>query len=269
MKRLLSLLSTICIYAFGFCSHVAHAEAPAIPMPGDTRLVTFTYDEHNTYQLLARPKSVTDVQFHGEEHIRAVALGDTVQWEVAKTGDGQHLFVKPKFENITTSATVVTDKRTYQLILTSNTERGKWYQRVTWEYPDLLILEETKKEAEADKSEAEQKRLSSQVMNAGVALESVNFNYSISGDAPFRPLGAFDDGRFTYLRMPPNVQELPALFLVSDNSDAELINYVVKGEYLVVQRLIDSVLLKIGKHEVRVTNAKTSKSQGFLDLFKG
>ncbi|MFD2274187.1 TrbG/VirB9 family P-type conjugative transfer protein [Undibacterium arcticum] len=73
--------------------------------------------------------------------------------------------------------------------------------------------------------------------------------------------------KFTYIRMPQQLQELPALFLLTPDNDAELINYVVHGEYLVVQRLIDRVLLKIGKQEVRITNSKTTRS-GLMGLFR-
>lgn len=250
--------------------NLAHSEIAATPLPGDTRLVVFSYDQHNTYHILARPKSVTDIQFSSEERIKALALGDTIQWEVAKTTDGQHLFIKPKAERIQTSATIITDKRSYQLLLSSGSIDGKWYQRVTWEYPDLILLDETKKAEAADRESAEQSRLSSQVVSSGMPLDTVNFSYNIDGEAPFKPVGVMDDGKFTFIRMPQQIQELPALFLIDADRDAELINYVVRGDYLVVQRLFERVLLKIGKQEVRVTNAKLAKSRGGLfGLFKG
>ncbi|MFD2274190.1 hypothetical protein ACFS07_32815 [Undibacterium arcticum] len=53
------------------CLFLAHswaaAEISATALPGDTRLVVFTYDQHNSYQILSRPKSVTDIQFNAEE----------------------------------------------------------------------------------------------------------------------------------------------------------------------------------------------------------
>jgi P-type conjugative transfer protein VirB9 len=251
-----------------FLHQLSHAEIAATPLPGDTRLVVFTYDPHNSYQVMTRPKSVTDIQFNGEERVKALALGDTIQWEVAKTGDGQHLFIKPKVENIRTSATVITDKRSYQLLLTSTTTEGKWYQRVSWEYPELVLLNELEQAQVTDKAAAEQSRLDAQTMAKGVTIEDMNFRYEIEGEAPFKPSGVMDDGKFTYIRMPSQLQELPALFMVSPEGDAELINYIVKGEYLVVQRLVDRVLLKIGKQEVKVVNSKTTRA-GFFGLFKG
>lgn len=255
---LLSVMGTAGINA-------AHAEMVAMPMPADTRLVVFPYDPHNTYQILTKPKAVTDIQFHGEERIKAVALGDTVQWETAKTADGTHLFIKPKFENIDTSATVVTDRRSYQLLLKSTRENGKWYQRVSWEYPELLMMQESLQVAAVEEKRVEEKRQASQTVSSGMALENLNFNYQIDGDAPFRPSGVLDDGKFTFLKMPAASQEMPALFLLpADGAEPELINYVIRGDYLVVQRLIDRVLLKIGKQEVRVS--RQEKSKGFFGL---
>lgn len=233
-------------------SATANAELPATPLPGDTKLVVFTYDENNTYRLFTRPKSVTNIQFYKDERIKALALGDTIQWEVAKTGDGQHLFVKPKFENISTSATIITDKRTYQLLFVSTKEDGKWYQRATWEYPQLVLHDELAQQVEEEKRNAKEKHQADQVIASGVKIEDLNYNYSIDGNAEFRPSVVFDDGKFTYLRMSGNVQELPALFMVNPDDEIELVNYRVRGEYLVVERLVSTILLKVGRNEVKI-----------------
>ena len=64
----------------------------------------------------------------------------------------------------------------------------------------------------------------------------------------------FDDGRFTWIQV-RSPQALPALFMVEEGN-AVLVNYVVKGEYFVVQRLMPEMLLKLGNTEVRVINEK-------------
>ena len=66
----------------------------------------------------------------------------------------------------------------------------------------------------------------------------------------------FDDGRFTWIRVGTEVQELPALFVMSEQG-AELANYLVKGEYLLVQRLVPAAMLKLGKTEVRIDRERT------------
>jgi type IV secretory pathway VirB9-like protein len=87
----------------------------------------------------------------------------------------------------------------------------------------------------------------------GIQPDKLRFNYDVSGDAPFRPLVVFDDGRFTYYKLPANVQELPALFAVIDGTEYSLVNFEVRGEYIVAQRLMPTAVLKLGRSEVRVS----------------
>lgn len=257
MSKLLYVVASVFLLCFGN----ANAEVAATPLSTDTRLVIFTYDQHNSFEIFSRPKSVTDIQFSSDERIKALALGDTIQWEVAKTGDGQHLFIKPKAENVHTSATIITDKRTYQLLLKSTTSEGKWYQRVTWEYPEMIMMDEIKSSDEpVDQSKTAGK------LSPGTAVEDLNFEYQIEGDAAFKPVTVMDDSKFTFVRMPSKLQELPALFLVTPDGDSELINYIVRGDYLVVQRLFDRALLKIGKQEIKIIN-KTTVKRNFFDMF--
>ena len=54
-----------------------HAELIATPVIGDSRLVTFNFDEDNTYLVLSKPKTVTHLQFAPDEVIKSVAAGDT------------------------------------------------------------------------------------------------------------------------------------------------------------------------------------------------
>jgi type IV secretion system protein VirB9 len=141
----------------------------------------------------------------------------------------------------------------YQITLRASPENGKWYQRVSWNYPDVVVYKRSEQARRRLQEEEEASQREQQTVNRGIALEQLNFGYAIKGPAEFRPTQAFDDGRFTYLRMPAQLQELPAVFVVGADGQAELVNYIVKGDYLVVQRLASRLLLKLGKTEVSVT----------------
>jgi P-type conjugative transfer protein VirB9 len=249
--------------------NLAPASAEQVAMPissADTRLVVFTFDENNSYEILTKPKAVTDLEFQADERIETIAVGDPLQWEVQPTKSGKHLFIKPKFDDLSTSASIITDKRTYQFALRSGKEKdaSKWYQRVTWQYPDLIRSIAYDKAQKDERAEQENKKREDQVAGTGVPVQDLNFGYAIDGDTAFRPTSVFDDGKFTYIRMPAKIQELPALFyLPQDSKETELVNYTVKGDYLVVQRTMERVLLKIGKLEVKITNNKTYRSSWF------
>lgn len=233
----------------GICVGNAFAEIKPIPMPADAKLVEFPFEPNDTFVVLTRPKSVTDIVLHPDEEVISLALGDTFQWQV-KDVKG-HVFVKPLRPNISTSVTLVTSARTYQFTLQSSPEDGVWYQRVGFTYPQLLVIERERQVLAKRTQDAEIARLDAQLASPKLSPENLNFDYSISGEASFRPKQVFDDGKFTWVRM-PKTQDMPAFFMVADDGGIELINTHLRGEYVVVQRLIDKLLLKLGKTEVTI-----------------
>jgi type IV secretion system protein TrbG len=248
---------------------IVSAEIIATPLRGDSRLVEFVHDQDNTYLVLAKPKAVTHIQFAVDEVIQSVAAGDTANWEFTPTRNRKNLFVKPRFDDQETSLTVITDKRSYQFVLRSTGDGKKWYQRVSWIYNGEIVLameglpepKPTSPETQAPAAPP-QKAASAVDVGVGVEPEKLRFGYEISGEAPFRPRVVFDDGRFTYFKMPSNLQELPALFAVIEDKDYSLVNFEVKGDYLIAQRLLPLAVLKLGREEVRVV--KPAPKRNFL-----
>jgi len=243
------------------------------PVRGDTRLIQYHYDPDATYLVLAKPKAVTHLQFAPNEVIRSVAAGDTSSFELTPTKDRRHIFIKPKWDDLETSMTVLTDQRTYQFVLRSTGEGKKWHQRVSWIYGSEVLLPLPESDvAQGDTAPApvrlpEPKQADPTADAAappagltGIKPESLRFNYEISGDASFKPSVVFDDGRFTYYKLPQDIQELPALFALIDGNDYSLVNFEVQGQYLVAQRLMPLAVLKLGRAEVRITKQEPKKS---------
>ncbi len=237
----------------------ASGEAPST---SDPRMVVFRYDANTTYTILTLPGVPTDIQLASDEKITGLALGDTLQWMVEELPG--HLFIKPLKTDLFTAGTLVTDRRVYQLLFKSTTVQGRWLQKVSWSNAGASTSAETGEGASQPSIAAE-----------GLTVEALdparlNFGYDIEGEGDFRPVAVFDDGRFTWIKV-RSPQALPALFMVDDGA-AVLVNYIIKGEYFVVQRLMREILLKLGNAEVRVINRKYAKrsgrhegSEGFLD----
>lgn len=255
MKILRALIAAV-VLCFNL---TAVAETRPIALPGDTKLVVFSFDPNDTYTVLARPRAVTDIALHQEEQVVAMAVGDTAQWMVTKASN--HVFIKPIHPDITTTATIVTDRRTYQLTLRASPEDGKFYQRVSWDYPDLVIFQQEQEARSRALVDAEKARLEATVVTPGVSIEKLNFDYTTNGAAEFKPLQVFDDGKFTWLRMSGH-QEMPAFFLKNEKGEAELLNYTTKGQFVVIHRLLSKILIKLGDAEVTVVNNKI-KEGGF------
>ena len=248
----------------GVVSSPAFAELPATALPGDSRLVQFEYDADNTFMVLTKPKAVTHMEFGSDEKIVTVAAGDTKNWEVNPTANRRHLFVKPTFERMETSLTVITDKRSYQFVLRSTGPGAKWYQRVTWRYGQTMLMdlkaEEEQQIAASRRDTAKEAEKEAATLATGVKPQDLRFDYELSGEAPFRPVSVFDDGKFTWIRMPDRLNELPALFAAQEGDELAIVNYVIKGDYILAQRLMDTGVLRLGKQEVRFSRKKARRS---------
>jgi type IV secretion system protein VirB9 len=229
----------------------AIAGADAIPMPSETRLVQFRYDPNRTYEILTRPDASTDIVLDPGEKLKALAIGDTIQWVTADT-DG-HIFIKPVRPGLFTAGTIVTDKRSYQISLRSSPPDGNWYQRVSWAYQDTLLVKEVKevKEKPKDASFTPPAVEDAPVSSTMVDLSKVNFGYTIKGDKGVVEQ-VFDDGKLTWIRMHKNIEQLPALFAADQDGNLSVANYRVEGNYIVVHQTIRRAILKLAEQEVEI-----------------
>jgi len=213
------------------------------------------------YQVYTSPGQITDIALQpGEQLVGAgpVAAGDTVRWIIGDTESGTgaarqvHILVKPTRPDLTTNLVINTDRRTYHLELRS-TERT-YMASVSWQYPQdqLIALRRQNAQAEAQQPVAN-----------GIDLSRVSFRYEVSGDrAPWRPLRAFDDGRQVFIEFPRGIGqgEMPPLFVVGpEGATSELVNYRVRGNYMIVDRLFAAAELRLGaeRNQKRVRISRT------------
>jgi len=100
-------------------------------------------------------------------------------------------------------------------------------------------------------------------IDTDVDLGSLRFRYTIDGDTPpWRPLKAFDDGHKVYIEFPRGIGqgELPPLFVVSaDGKSSDLVNYRMRGNHMIVDRLFAAAELRLGdgasERRVRIVRA--------------
>lgn len=201
------------------------------------------------YHLATAPERVSDIALQPGETLIAVAAGDTARWVIGDTTSGSgptrrtHILVKPAASGLRTNLVVTTDRRVYHLELASG---AKAMTSIAWTYPqdELLAL----RRAEAALAAAEP-------VAAPVAVERLNFNYAIEGDAPaWRPVRAFDDGTQVFIEFPPSTAtgEAPPLFVIGSSGKAELVNYRLRGRYYVVDRLFGAAELRLGEKRQQV-----------------
>lgn len=204
----------------------------------------YPYTEGALYKLYAAPEQVSDIALQPGETLSAVSSGDTVRWTIGDTTSGSgdakqvHVLVKPFAPGLSTNLVILTDRRSYHLYLES-TERTAM-AAISWTYPLDRLFALQRRNAAADQAAP---------LATAIAVENLKFRYAISGDAPpWRPLRAFDDGSKVYIEFPARIDqgEAPPLFVAGPDGGSQLVNYRVRGNYYLVDRLFGAAELRLG-----------------------
>ncbi|MDK4741771.1 P-type conjugative transfer protein TrbG [Rhizobium sp. CNPSo 3464] len=190
--------------------------------------------------VVCSPLQVCDIELQGGEIVRDVLVGDTVRWKVepatSGTTGGQaiHLIVKPSEAGLVTSMVVTTSRRTYHVQLKSHP--SQYMARVGFDYPEDVSTKL------AD--------INSRLETGGIpgtAPDKLNFSYSISGSAPWKPKRVYSDGAKTYIQFSKTVssQDAPVLFVVSGGQN-RIVNYRMKNDMMIVDYAVDKAILVSG-----------------------
>jgi type IV secretion system protein VirB9 len=218
------------------------------------------YSEGALYQLYASPGRVTVIALQQGEELVTVSAGDTVRWIVGDTASGSgatlrvNILVKPTRTGLKTNLVITTSRRTYLLEL-SSTERT-WMASVSWDYPVDRMLS-LQKQAQRSAAAAP--------VEAGMTLEQLKFRYEVSGGNPsWKPLRAFDDGERVYIQFPAGISqgELPPLFIIGAQGDAQLVNYRFRAPYYIVDRMFGAAELRLGTDKSQVV--RIQRTDGVL-----
>lgn len=203
--------------------------------------VIFLYGEVQP-SVVCSPLQVCDIELQAGEVVRDILVGDTVRWKVepatsgAVGGQAIHLIVKPSEPGIVTSMVVTTSRRTYHIQLKSH---GTQYMaRVGFEYPE---------DVSAKLDDVNARLEATAIPGAGMPAEQLNFGFSVSGRAGWRPKRVYSDGAKTYIQFPKSVaaQDAPVLFVVSGGQN-RIVNYRMKGDIMVVDYHVDRAVLVSG-----------------------
>jgi type IV secretion system protein TrbG len=218
----------------------------------------YPFAEGALYQVYGAPGQVTDIALQeGEQLVGSgpVAAGDTVRWIIGDTESGTaaakkvHILVKPTRPELITNLVINTDRRTYHLELRSTEET--YMASVSWIYPMDELIALRRRNALADAAAP---------VETALDINSLRFRYAIEGDnPPWRPLRAFDDGKKVYIEFPRGIGqgEMPPLFIVGpEGKTSELVNYRVRTNHMIVDRLFAAAELRLGdggsKRRVRI-----------------
>ena len=187
----------------------------------------------------------------GEKLVGEPHIGDSVRWNISPAAFGSAdsstavIVLKPQSSGLDTNLLVTTDRRAYYLRLLSKPE--DYVSRVAFAYPDDEN-KAAKWHVELANQKAEERKASITDL-AGTSVDSLNFEYRIkSKDEKAKPVRVFDDGQKTYLQISRETQrrEAPVLVVIGRDGKQEMVNYRVKGDMYIVDRLFDRAQLVLG-----------------------
>jgi len=211
--------------------------------------VLFPYLESSIYEIYAAPDRMTAIELQPGEHLTTdndrPKAADTVQWivDAVTAGEGADkrtiILVKPIVTGVETNMLIPTNRHVYHLLLRSDSQ--VYMPLVGFSYP----FDEARAKEDAVAAEAKVEKSREKMT---VPPEKLEFNYRIKGSrVVWKPLRVFDDGTKTYIEMAPERQswEAPALFVMEGKTPL-LVNYRVKGDYYIVDRLFEHAQLRVG-----------------------
>jgi type IV secretion system protein TrbG len=198
----------------------------------------YPYDVHGQPTVNCQILRVTEIVLAPGETVKPddVGIGDSERWSIKVTAN--RVLVKPKEPGIATDLVVVTNQRSYHFMLRTRTP---YQTQISFYYPDEIRAEEAHhrdliRQAIAKASEPKP------------ASKPLNFDYTIKGPpVPWKPILAFDDGDHFYLEFPQNIAgtDMPTL-MSQQGEQQETVNYEVRGQYYVADRLLPSAVLTSG-----------------------
>jgi type IV secretion system protein VirB9 len=82
----------------------------------------------------------------------------------------------------------------------------------------------------------------------------------VGGGRGREPARAFDDGKKVYIEFPRRIDqgEAPPLFIVGADGGNELVNYRMRGNYYIVDRLFAAAELRLGTDPQQVVRISRS-----------
>ena len=219
--------------------------------------VVYDFGADFVYEVYTQPLRVTDIRLEpGEQAAEPPFISDSDRFQLGagvsyENGQAvQHIYVKPTTQPLSASLIINTDRRAYHIILRSY--RDTHMPMVRWRYPSPLPGTYIRPAQERTSGTPES--------SADAAADSrfLSFNYRVSyrrfRKPSWFPELVYDDAKKTYLCFPAGVlqRELPAVF----ENRSDIVNYRVAENLVIIDKLIETVTVKIGNTEIVVEKRK-------------
>ncbi|CAB3782213.1 TrbG/VirB9 family P-type conjugative transfer protein [Pararobbsia alpina] len=216
----------------------------------DSRVRQVPYRQDEVVRIDAQRGFATHIALDPHEQILVVAPGDRDGWQVVASKGDHDVYLKPQLAAHDTNLEIRTDRRSYSfdlivLPLKARLGNGQEMYRVTFAYPDDV---QTKTRVDAQQAVVQERLAQPPVVrNAQYSMQVMLRSDDIA------PTAAWDDGRFTYIRIPNN-RRIPAIFRVAEDDTESVVDRHMDGDLVVVHEVAQRFVLRLGDEVVGLWN---------------
>jgi type IV secretion system protein VirB9 len=216
----------------------------------DSRVRQVPYRQDEVVRINAQRGFATHIALNPHERILVVAPGDRDGWQVVANKGDHDVYLKPQLAAHDSNLEIRTDRRSYSfdlvvLPLKARFGNDKEMYRVTFTYPDEM---QAKTQADAEQAVVQARLAQPPVLrNARYSMQVMPQSDDIA------PSAAWDDGRFTYIRIPNN-RRIPAIFRVAEDDTESVVDRHMVGDLVVVHEVAKRFVLRLGDEVVGLWN---------------
>lgn len=238
MKKLISCL--MLLLAFSTTSYA-----------NDNRIKTITYKPNEVVTLHGTHLIATGILFSDAETIISAKVGDALAWLIEASQNT--LYVKPILPNSDTNLLVTTNLRNYQFHLKTSLSANATSKNTI--YLLKFQYEDEKKSSLAHELEMLQQGIPDITQDAS----QWNEDYSFAGSKEIAPIAARDNGKFTVFKFRKQ-SDIPAIFLVDNHRNEQLVNFHVQGNDVFIQGVHHQYTFRRGEEVTSVYNDHVSNT---------
>lgn len=226
--------------------------------PEQNRLKAWYFRKGHVYQLHCQTFHTTVIQLEPGEILKeSPYLSETDVWRlsygqgIVNGLDTTFLMLKPDYSGLTSTLTLLTDRRIYMIELKSY--KDHYMPFASWVYQNYEDTRSAFTKWENDKKLVEE--------FSGMNAENLSFDYkirhSINSKPAWLPVLVYDDGQKTYIVLDKKSlnMTIPTIF----KKNREIVNKEVRKNIIVINELIEKVTLRSGKQKVTVIKKKSKK----------
>lgn len=216
------------------------------------------YDTSQATMIKAKRGFATHIDLEADEHIvkDGVGGGDTDNWITSAKAGSNFILLKPKKNAHDSNLVVKTDRRSYafdlRVLKDHSPDKGTW--RIAYTYPKSNTEVAPLTSAQI---EVINKAKVKQLQDAPQTIRNTQYSMqAMPNSGEIAPTAAWDDGNFTYLKIPSH-REIPAVFRVTADGAESMVNIHMEGDNkdtIVIHGMAKHYVLRLSKQVVGVWN---------------